>query len=72
MENTENSKISLTHYYISIMITEGICVAILLLSVICMKYFFKSSFVQLKEFYINEICCDTEIDEVLNVRGESV
>ncbi len=71
MENTENKTARARNYYISIMITQFICVLILLLSVICMKYFFKGTYSRVKEFYVNELCSDTDINEVLQAGDEN-
>lgn len=51
--------------YINIVITEFICVAVVLLSVLSIKYFFKSEFKSLKKWYTAEICDDTRIEEVI-------
>ncbi len=52
--------------YFAIVITQCVCVVILLISLICIKYFFKGTYKQLKVFYEKEICSDTDINEVLS------
>ncbi len=51
--------------YINIIITEAVCVLVILLSVLCLKYFFKSDFKSFKEWYYIEITNDTKISEVI-------
>ncbi len=58
-------KASLSDLYFKIIITECICVAIILLSVLVTKYFFKSTYLQLKSLYTDNICNHTNVDEVL-------
>ena len=70
MENTDKKIGKPKNYYVSIIITQSICVALIALSVVCIKYFFKDSYKQIKEFYKNEICSQTDIDEVLKGIGE--
>lgn len=51
--------------YTNIIITQFLCVAVVLLLVLTVKYFFKSEFKSLKKWYIAEICDDTRIEEVI-------
>lgn len=51
-------------FYKTVMV-QGICVLVILLSVIIMKYFFKSAFLQTEKFYRDNILSDTKISEVL-------
>ena len=51
--------------YTNIIITQFLCVAVVLLSVLTTKYFFKSEFKSLKKWYTAEICDDTRIEEVI-------
>ena len=51
--------------YINIIITQAICMIVVLLSVITIKYFFKSDFKELKDWYKTQITADTRIEEVV-------
>lgn len=62
MDKEENRK---SGYYINIIITQTICVVIVLLSVLVLKYFFKGEYKAVKNWYKTEIATNTDIDEVL-------
>lgn len=66
-EITSNSK----NYFSIIIITQCICIAIILLSVFAVKYFFRGTYKQLKEWYNQKICVDTDINEVLKSDGDT-
>lgn len=51
--------------YLNVMITEVICMLVVLLSVITIKYLFKSEFKTLQKWYVEEFCNDTLIEEVI-------
>ena len=51
--------------YLNVMITEVICMLVVLLSVITIKYLFKSEFEALQKWYVKEFCNDTLIEEVI-------
>lgn len=51
--------------YINIIIAEGICVLVILLSVLVLKYFFKAEYKDFKKWYNTEITTDTRIEEVI-------
>ncbi len=51
--------------YLNVMITEVICMLMVLLSVITIKYLFKSEFKTLQKWYVEEFCNDTLIEEVI-------
>lgn len=51
--------------YINIMITQAICVILIFLSVLTLKYFFKGEYKNFKEWYLLEITADTRIEEVI-------
>ncbi len=51
--------------YINIIITEAICMAVILLSVFTFKYFFKGEYKEFKKWYNTEITADTRIEEVI-------
>lgn len=51
--------------YINIIITQAICVIMILFSVLTVKYFFKGEYKFFKEWYLEEITSDTRIEEVI-------
>ena len=48
-----------------ILITQIIAMVIILISVLIIKYFFKSTYENLKVWYKEDICANTDIQEVL-------
>lgn len=52
--------------FLGIIITEAVVTAVILLSVIAVKYFFKGTYPSLKEWYNTNICAETDINEVLD------
>lgn len=48
-----------------ILITQIIAMIIILISVLIIKYFFKSTYEDLKAWYKEDICTNTDIQEVL-------
>ena len=48
-----------------ILITQIIAMVIILISVLIIKYFFKSTYDDLKAWYKEDICANTDIQEVL-------
>lgn len=53
-------------WFYKVVIIQSVCVLIILSSVLVTKYFFKSEFSVLEEFYKTEIMNDTDIKEVLS------
>ncbi len=51
--------------YINIIITEALCMVVILLSVLVLKYFLKSDFKDFKKWYEKELTADTRIEEVI-------
>ena len=51
--------------YLNVMITEALCMLMVLLSVITVKYLFKSEFKTLQKWYVEEFCNDTLVEEVI-------
>ncbi len=51
--------------YINVIITQAICVILILLSVLTVKYLFKGEYKVFKEWYLEEITADTRIEEVI-------
>ena len=52
--------------------TEAIAVILLLLALTAMKYFFKSSYEDIKSFYDTVLCTDTDIKEVIETAGGGI
>lgn len=52
-----------------IIITQAVCVIIILLTLTVIKYFFKSHFEEIKKWYNLHICSDTNISEILSSDG---
>ncbi|MBE6787564.1 MAG: hypothetical protein E7537_04370 [Ruminococcaceae bacterium] len=57
---------SFFEWFYKIIIVQGICILIILLSVISVKYFFKSEYKKAQDFHKTEIMSDTDIKEVLS------
>ena len=54
----------------NIIITQAICIALILIAVLITKYFFKDTYNELKIFYEQQICDDTDINEVIGEENE--
>ncbi len=62
MENQpERTEIKAKNMYISICITQAVCVAVILITVLVIKYFFNGSYVKLEKWYSENIMEETEI-----------
>lgn len=48
-----------------LIIAQAVCILIILSSVLVIKYFFKGTYKQLTKWYIDNVCVDTDINEVL-------
>ncbi len=55
--------------FLGIIITEAVVTAVILLSVIAVKYFFKGTYPSLKEWYTVNICAETDVSEVIETAG---
>lgn len=53
------------NYYINIIITEAICLTLVFLLILSLKFISKAKYKSFKKFYDNKICADTSISEVL-------
>ena len=49
-----------------LVITQTVCVLIIILSVITVKYFFKGTYKKLLYWYKENVCVGTDINEVLS------
>ena len=52
-------------YFTEIFITQSICVVIMLIIILITKFCFKTEFKKLKNFYKEQICTHTTVEEVL-------
>jgi hypothetical protein len=52
--------------WISVLITRLICAGLIIITVLVIKYFFKDTYKDLKEWYEIYICDQTDVDEVLS------
>lgn len=70
MESEENKEIALKSRFAEIFITQMICAVIILAAVLIVKYFYKDTFLKLQSWYTENICTETDINEVLEINGE--
>lgn len=68
MDESENLKAK-GGSFLGIIITEAVVTAVILLSVIAVKYFFKGTYPSLKEWYNTNICAETNVGEVIETAG---
>lgn len=57
--------------YADIVTAQLICVLIIILGLLTVKYFFPDTFTEIKEFYTERICDETSIDEVIKKDGDT-
>lgn len=55
--------------FFGIIITEAVVAAVILLSVLTVKYFFKGTYASLKGWYSVNICAETDVNEVIETAG---
>lgn len=60
-----------SHGVYGIIITQAIVTAVILLTVLTVKYFFRGTYQDLKEWYTADICAETDVNEVMETGGES-
>lgn len=53
-----------------IIITQSICVIMVIATLLVTKYFFKKEFKRVKDWYIKNICVNTDINEVIEENYE--
>ena len=51
--------------WIHITVTQLICVTIIIICLLATKFFFKGTYTEIKQWYQENICNDTDINEVL-------
>ncbi len=71
MENQNETSVTQNNKWLGIVITQVVCVSIILLSLILMKYFWHDTFDSVKKWYEINICNDTDVNEVLQSGGDN-
>ncbi len=66
----EETNIKPKSQFANIIIVQAVFIAIILITVIITKYFFADIYSDLKEFYTEQICSETDINEVIGVTDE--
>lgn len=51
--------------FINIIITQAICVLVIIALLLSFKYLFKNEYKSIKKWYAREIATDTDVNEVL-------
>lgn len=59
-------KVTFFEWLYKVCIVQTVCVVIILVSVLVIKYFFKDTFSQIQKFYNTHILSETKISEVLS------
>lgn len=70
MENNNNITPSFFDRFSQIIIVECICIALIIISIFIIKSFFKKTYNKLDVWYKENICVDTDLNEVIT-DGES-
>ncbi len=52
-------------WFYKAVIVQSVCVFLILISVVVIKYFFKDTFIKIEKFYTDNITADTKLSEVL-------
>lgn len=71
MENKSEKTEPRKNMWIGIVITQSVFIAIILISLVLMKYFWKDTFNSVKKWYEINICNDTDVNEVLTIGGDN-
>lgn len=71
MENKSEKTEPRKNMWIGIVITQSVFIAIILVSLVLMKYFWKDTFNSVKNWYEINICNDTDVNEVLTIGGDN-
>ncbi|MBR2488937.1 MAG: hypothetical protein IKB45_00535 [Clostridia bacterium] len=66
----EETNIKPKSQFANIIIVQAVFIAIILITVIITKYFFDDIYSDLKAFYTEQICSETDINEVIGVTDE--
>ena len=65
----EKQKIS-ADIYMKISIVQAVFVLAVILSLVITKYFFKNTYTQIKQWYEQNICVSTDVNEVMEENYE--
>lgn len=71
MEENENKQKAPFNCFSAIIITQCICVTVIIFTILGLKLCFKEEFSAVKDWYTKNICVDTDINEVLSEEEES-
>ena len=55
----------------ALFITETVFIAVILCSILIMKYFFKTPYAEIKKWYTNNFLTETSISEVIEESGKN-
>lgn len=66
----EETNIKPKSQFTNIIIVQAVFIAIILITVIITKYFFADIYSDFKKFYTEQICSETDINEVIGVTDE--
>ena len=66
MENEEILQTKSKEMLPYIIITQSVCVILILLTVLTVKFFFKDNYSEVKTWYNHNICVDTDINQVIS------
>lgn len=69
MEENKPILNQITDRWFKIIVVQSICVAIILLTILFVKFFFKNTYKELKNWYQNNLCSETKISEVTDNSG---
>lgn len=72
MDTGDILKTSKNDKFLHIIITEIICVFMLILMVLVTKYFFKAKFIEIKDWYNQNFLIDIDINQVLEDEEDAV
>lgn len=70
MDNGEILNEKKTEPFYGIIIVQCICVAVILLSVVTVKFFFKPTYQKVQKWYKENITVDTDIKQVIEASGD--
>ena len=66
MEEAEEKRVPAVERLAQMILAEAVCVAILLLAAVAVKYIFKDRAADFQDWYNRELCAETDINEVLS------
>ena len=67
--NTNEPNDQRTHPFLSVFYVQAVCVAVILLSLLGLKFFFPALFSQVKERYEEHFLTETSIEQVFGDEG---